>query len=255
MTALPPQFLTRPLAHRALHDVSDGRPENSRAAVRAAVDAGYGIEIDVQISADDCVMVFHDYHLDRLTDTTGRVAGLTGDQLNQVKLRGGDEGVPGLPEILDIVDGQVPLVIEIKDQDGQMGPNVGGLEAAVIRDLSGYTGPLALMSFNPHSVAVLQDIAPQIARGLVTCSYTAQNWPHLSFDQREHLAGIPDFDRVGASFISHNVMQLDTPPVTLRKEAGTPILCWTVRSDAVERDARKIADNITFEGYLPDSNG
>ncbi|MEM9637502.1 MAG: glycerophosphodiester phosphodiesterase family protein, partial [Pseudomonadota bacterium] len=91
---LPEVFLTIPLAHRALHDVTDGRPENSRAAIRAAIDAGYGIEIDVQQSADAQAMVFHDDALDRLADGSGPVRAQTAGQLSRLRLRGGDEAIP-----------------------------------------------------------------------------------------------------------------------------------------------------------------
>ena len=109
---LPPAFLTVPLAHRALHDVTDGRPENSRAAIAAAIEGGYGIEIDLQLSADNRAMVFHDYALDRLTTQTGPVRQRDADNLAQVSLRGGDEAIPTLEEILALVDGRAPLLID-----------------------------------------------------------------------------------------------------------------------------------------------
>lgn len=250
MTPLPDRFLARPLAHRALHDTAQGRPENSRAAVLAAIDAGYGIEIDVQLSADDAAMVFHDYHLARLAAGTGPVRKLRADALAATRLLGsGGEGIPTLPEVLELVAGKVPLVIEIKDQDGAMGPNVGPLEAAVAKACAGYSGDLAVMSFNPHSVAAMRDLAPKLPRGLVTCAYTAQDWPILPAATRAHLALIPDFEESGASFISHDRRDLDAAPVAALKERGVPICCWTVRSPAQEAQARKIADTITFEGY------
>jgi len=247
-TALPPVFAATPLAHRALHDVSQGRPENSRAAIRAAIAAGYGIEIDVQLSGDGAAMVFHDYHLERLTDVQGAVQLFNADQLRQTPLRGGDEGIPDLPEVLALVAGQVPLVIEIKDQDGEMGPNIGPLERAVAFALEGYVGDVAVMSFNPHSVAMMQELAPHIPRGIVTSSYRTSEWP-LSSDTCDYLREIPDYDRVGASFISHQVDDLDRPRVAELKAAGAMICCWTVRSAEQEAQARKVADTVTFEGY------
>ena len=122
---LPRGFVDLPLAHRALHDVAQGRPENSRAAIRAAIEAGYGIEIDVQLSADGAAMVFHDYALDRLTHDSGAVRLRSAADLKAVPLKGGDEGIPDLPEVLQLVAGQVPLLIELKDQDGAMGTNLG----------------------------------------------------------------------------------------------------------------------------------
>ncbi|SOC14001.1 glycerophosphodiester phosphodiesterase family protein [Rhodobacter maris] len=246
---LPEAFLGRPIAHRAYHDRTAGRPENSRAAVRAAVAAGYGIEIDLQPSADGVPMVFHDYDLRRLTGRTGRVRGLTAAELGATVLTGGDEGIPTLAEVLEIVAGQVPLLVEIKDQDGGMGPEVGALEEAAAALLKGYKGPLAVMSFNPHAVAAFHALAPEVAIGLTTSAYTAEGWPLLPAKTRDHLRMIPDFERLGCSFISHEAADLGAPRVAELAQKGAAILCWTIRSPEAEATARKIARNITFEGY------
>ncbi|RVT87325.1 phosphodiesterase [Rhodobacteraceae bacterium CCMM004] len=245
---LPAAFLEVPLAHRALH--GPGRPENSRAAVRAAVAAGYGIEIDVQLSADGQAKVFHDYHLDRLTEATGPVRLHTAEALAAIPLRGGDEGIPRLSEVLGLVAGRVPLLIEIKDQDGAMGGDVGPLERAVATALGPYHGPVAVMSFNPEAVAEMAVLLPEVPRGLTTCAFRTGEWP-LSADTRARLAAIPDYDRVGASFVSHDWRDLAMPRVAELKAAGAAILCWTVRSSEAEAEARRIADTITFEDYLP----
>ncbi|WP_127114722.1 glycerophosphodiester phosphodiesterase family protein [Shimia sediminis] len=247
---LPSSFLSVPLAHRALHDVADGRPENSRAAIRAAMDAGYGIEIDLQLSKDGQAMVFHDYMLDRLTHERGPVRGRTAAELGQIVLDGGNEGIPTFAEVLDLVAGRVPLLVELKDQDGAMGDNLGPLEEASAAAVQNYEGPLAFMSFNPNSVARLACLAPDVPRGLVTDGYKAENWALLPENTRTHLRDIPDFDRTGACFISHGVNDLNRPRVAEIKATGAPILCWTVRSPEQEAEARRIADNITFEGYL-----
>lgn len=246
---LPGSFLSRPIAHRAYHDKDQGRPENSPAAIRATVAAGYGIEIDLQLSADGVPMVFHDYALDRLTEAKGPIALRSAAELGATRLRHGSEGIPTLAEVLGIVAGQVPLLIEIKDQDGDMGPNIGPLEAATAKALKGYDGPLAVMSFNPHSMQAMARLAPDIPRGLTTSSYEAPDWPTLSADTCGRLRDIPDFDAVGASFISHEADDLDRPRVASLKAAGVPILCWTIRSPQAEAEARKIAVNVTFEGY------
>ncbi|MGR3617554.1 MAG: glycerophosphodiester phosphodiesterase family protein [Paracoccaceae bacterium] len=246
---LPQSFLTRPLAHRALHDVATGRPENSRAAIRAAIAGGYGIEIDLQLTQDGQAMVFHDYALTRLTGQPGVIRQKDADQARAIALSGGDgEGIPDLAEVLQIVDGRVPLLIEFKDQDGAMGPSVGQLEAAAAIPLCAYGGEVAVMSFNPHSVAALAGLLPDISRGLVTNSYDYADWP-LPKPTCDHLREIPDFDHVGASFISHEVADLDRPRVKQLKECGVPILCWTVTSVEQEKMARTVADNITFEQY------
>lgn len=250
MVPLPAAFLAHPLAHRALHDRAAGRPENSRAAVRAAVGAGYGIEIDLQPSADGVPMVFHDYDLRRLTGVPGRVRGLSAAELRATRLLDAEDGIPTLVEVLEIVAGKVPLLIEIKDQDGAMGPSVGPLEEAAARVLAGYGGPVAVMSFNPHAIAAFQAAAPGIAVGLTTSAYSDADWPLLPGKVRERLRDIPDYDRLGASFISHEAADLGAKRVAELKAQGAAILCWTIRSAQAEAEARKVARNITFEGYL-----
>lgn len=243
-------FLSVPFAHRALHDLSRGRPENSRAAIRAAIDAGYGIEIDLQLSADGQAMVFHDYDLARLTAAGGPIRMRRAEALARIPLSGGTEGIPDFHDILGIVDGRVPLLVELKDQDGAMGAGIGALEAAAAAAVRDYRGAVAFMSFNPHSVACLAKLAPEVPRGLVTDGFARADWPLLADQTRNHLAGIPDYARVGASFISHCVSDLHRPRVAELKTGGASVLCWTVRSAAQEAEARRIADNVTFEGYL-----
>ena len=250
MPALHPDFLRIPITHRALHDRAAGRPENSRAAVRAAVAAGYGIEIDVQPSSDGMAMVFHDYDLRRLTGVPGRVAGKTAAELAATQLLDAEDGIPTLREVLAIVAGKVPLLIEIKDQDGAMGTSVGRLHEAMVVAMEGYQGPVAVMSFNPNSVAAFHHVAPRIAVGLTTSAYRAKDWPLLPAATRDRLREIPDYDRVGASFISHEQSDLASPRVAELRAKGAGVLCWTVRSAEVEAAARRYADNITFEHYL-----
>ena len=248
---LPESFLCVPIAHRALHDITKGHPENSRAAIKAAIALGFGIEIDIQRSSDGEAMVFHDYDLGRLTSETGPVATRTAAELSAIHLRHGDEGIPTLAEVLDLVNGQVPLLIEVKDQDGALGPNIGPLEARIGEVLRGYSGPVAVMSFNPHAVAAMAEHAPDVPRGLTTCAFEGGDWPLIPEARRMELRRIPDFERVDACFISHDVNNLTAKPVMDLHAGGHPILCWTVRSSEIEQTARQVADNITFEGYLP----
>lgn len=246
---LPPEFLSVPLAHRTLHDVRDGRPENSIAGAQAAIARGYGIEIDLQLSADGVPMVFHDEVLNRLTPQVGRFNTLSAAELGELRLTYGTEPVPTLEAFLSVVAGQVPLLIELKDQDGALGDAESGMEAAVCRIVKGYAGPVAVMSFNPHMIARCAELAPGIPRGLVTDPMAPGDWPGVPDARCEELRGMPDLDRVGASFVSHDVADLASDRVAGARAAGRDILCWTVRSETQERTARKYADNITFEGY------
>ena len=136
-----------------------------------------------------------------------------------------------MADILALVAGRAPLLIEVKDQDGMLGPDVGPLEARVAELLAGYRGPVALMSFNPHSVAALAERAPALPRGLTSSAFERADWSLPDY-RRAELASLADFDRVGAAFLSHDHRDLDSPAVLRLKAAGTPILCWTVRSPA-----------------------
>ncbi len=244
---LHPDFRRIPLAHRGLH--GPGTPENSRAAVAAAVAAGYGIEIDVRIAADGAAMVFHDATLDRLTAATGPVADRRGAELCALRLAGTDETIPTLHEVLGRVAGLVPLLVEVKpDAAGADRPG-GPLDRAaraVAAALTGYDGPVAVMSFDPGIVAVLAQAAPAVPRGLTTMT-----WP-ADAPGAARLNAIADYDRTGASFVSHDAADLAHPRLAGLRARG-PVLCWTIRDAASECVARTRSDNITFEGYRPNN--
>lgn len=246
---LHPAFLSLPIAHRGLH--GPGAPENSIAAFRAAIAAGHAIELDVQPAADGTPLVFHDETLDRMTGAQGAVSALTVAQAAALRLAGTGEGIPTLAEVLALVSGRVPLLIEIKDQDGALGPAVGDLPAAVARALAGYQGPVAVMSFNPHAAAAFAAAAPGIAVGLTSCAFAADDWPEVPAGRRASLARLEDFDPVGASFISHDHADLANPAAQALRARGVPVLCWTIRSPQQQEAARRLAANITYEGFTP----
>lgn len=249
MATLPLEFLRLPIAHRGLHGA--GVPENSLAAFEAAARAGYAIECDVQRTADGVPVVFHDDDLNRLLGVARRISDCPHAEIAALRILQGNQQVPTLREVLDRFAGRVPLLIEIKDQDGGLGPGVGDLQDRVAELVRGRAAALAVMSFNPGTVARFHRLAPDIPAGLVTERFDAEGWPRLRPETRRHLAAIADFDRSGACFISHGIHDLASPAVARLKARGVPVLCWTVRSALQEAEARRIADNITFEGYLP----
>lgn len=251
MPRLPDDFLTRPLAHRGLHDPEQGIAENSRGAFLAAIDAGYGIELDLQLSADGEAMVFHDYAMGRLTAENGPIQLRSAEDLQNTPLKIGRETIPTLLDVLEAVKGRVPLLIEIKDQDGALGPGIGRLESRACEVLADYHGHFAFMSFNPHSIQKCAAIMPDKPRGLTTSNFSSTDWQLVPKPRIENLSKIPDFERTGSSFISHKWDNLDSDPVIALKNRGVPILCWTIRDPESEVKAREIANNVTFEGYLP----
>lgn len=250
---LPEPFLTRPLAHRGLHDAARGIVENSRAAFEAAIAGGYGIELDVQISGDGVPMVFHDYDLDRLTAFSGPVRDRSAEELTEIALDGSDDRIDRLDTILALIGPRAPVLVEIKDQAGHAGADIGALDQITGRALTkaarDHGAMVAVMSFNPAYIAALDWLPPEIPRGLTTMSaddYSEDLPPEI----RAALGDIAAY-RAPMSFISHDHRDLDNPRIAELKRQGAAILCWTVRSAQEEARARRIADNVTFEGYRP----
>jgi glycerophosphoryl diester phosphodiesterase len=224
----------QPFAHRGLH--GQGRAENSRAAFQAAIAAGHGIELDVQASRDGEAMVFHDYQLDRLTGESGDVAVRSAAQLGAIRLSGTDETVPTLREVLQLVSGRVPVLIEVKAPDR----NVARLCLAVFRALEGYRGPVGVMSFNPEVPRWFAAHAPRVLRGLVVTENSKRRL-------RGRLERAIAFWRSGAQFLAYDVRDLPSRFARKHRKRGVPVFTWTVRSDADRARAALHADQIIFE--------
>lgn len=241
-------FLRAPIAHRGYHGGAGGA-ENSREAIARAVAKGYGIELDLQLSADGQAMVFHDETLARMTGKTGRVIEKSAAELGALQLIGGHSGIPTLAQVLAQVSGDVPLLLEVKDQSGVLGPCDGRLEQEVAALLGTYGGPAAVMSFNPNSVAYLAKLAPGVPRGLTTDDFSSKGWPDVPKERLAYLRRLDQLQELGACFISHDHSDLKGPSVTKARAAGLAVLCWTIETVDQENRARQMADNITFEGY------
>jgi len=248
---LPPGLLRRPVAHRGLHDAAAGRPENGLSAIRAAIGHGYSVEIDVQLSRDGEAIVFHDEDLDRMTGQHGPLADRTAAELGRIRLAGSTDTIPTLAEVLALTSGRAPLLVELKDRTGLLTGTDGRLEDATARLVGAAPGEVAVMSFNPAMVAAMAERAPACPRGLVTAAYDRESWEPLAEETLARLRAIPDYDATGSGFISHEAADLARPRVAALKAAGAAILCWTVTSPAEEERARRVAHNVTFEGYLP----
>ena len=136
-------LVEQPIAHRGLHDKDT--PENSLAAFSKAIEAGYPIELDVRLIADGTVVVFHDNSLSRLTENDGYIKFLNKEDLKYLTLKDSEEKIPTFEEVLNLVNGQVPLLIEVKNES-----KVGQLESKVIELLKDYKGEYAVQSFNPY---------------------------------------------------------------------------------------------------------
>lgn len=223
-------------AHRGLH--SAGVPENSLRGFALAMERGMGIECDIQRSVDRQAMVFHDWDLDRLTGESGKVASCPAAQLEAIRLTGSDEFIPSLRALLDLVNGQVPLLIEIKSRKERR-PSAVCL--AVRRALEGYQGPHAVMSFDPRVSHWFVRHSPETVRGLVV---TEENARTLSGSVKRRLAlwrGKPDF-------LAYDVRDLPSRFAAAQRARGLPVLTWTVKDPELRRKAMEYADAPIAEG-------
>ena len=153
-------------AHRGLHN--DVRPENSMAAFRAAVDAGFGMELDVHLMKDGNLAVIHDSLLQRTTGAEGRIEDLTADQLTNYQLGGTEQAIPDFRQVLALVDGKVPLIVELKS----VSDNYKELCEAACNTLEGYEGPYCIESFDPRCIYWLRKHRPHIIRGQLVEEFT-----------------------------------------------------------------------------------
>lgn len=226
-------------AHRGLHGA--GVPENSRAAFAAALAQGHGIELDVRRSSDGQPVVFHDETLDRLTGESGPVARRSAAQLGQVVLSGSADTIPTLRQVLAEVAGRAPVLIEVKsDRETR----IAALCLAVRRVLEGYTGPHAVMSFDPRVSHWYSVHSPYTVRGLVVSEGEDRALPGRIRRRLALWHARPDF-------LAYDVRDLPSRFAAAQRRRGLPVLTWTVRSPEYRERAADHADAAIFEGTAP----
>jgi glycerophosphoryl diester phosphodiesterase len=242
-------LFARPIAHRGLHDRSRGVIENTPSAVRAAVEAGYGIEVDVQRTAEGEAVVFHDDTLDRLTEASGAVAAYSLAELRRVPFRQTSDRFWTLDELLEEIAGRSPLFVEIKSQFDDGTP----LASRVGARLAAYRGPAAAESFDPGMVGTLRAEQPGVPRGIIGCAFADdEDWAELTGSQRFAMRHLLHWASTRPDFLSWDVHDLPRASATLaRRLAGTPISTWTVRTPADQARAGLYADQMVFEGFRP----
>ncbi len=226
---LPAGLLDAPIAHRGLWRTG-GPAENSLAAFEAACQAGYGVELDVRLSADGEAMVFHDETLDRLTAEAGMVEERTAETLRATRLLGSDQFIPSLDQVLTRIGGLALILIELKTPAGQEGL----LERRVAEILSDYEGSFGLLSFNADALAWMAGHAPYWPRG-------------LNAGNAQQIAAAQD---CRADFLSVSLALADHPEVQAWRGDGKAI-SWTARSAADHARMAGLVDNVIFEGFTP----
>lgn len=223
-------------AHRGLH--GPGVPENSPSAFAAAIARGFGVECDIQSSADGEAMVFHDWELDRLTGESGPVADRSAAQLGEIALTGSADRIPALRQLLEQLGGRAPLLIEIKSRRAMQ---VAPICHAVRRSLESYHGEHAVMSFDPRVPRWFADHSPQTVRGLVV---TEENGKGAIGRLKRRLSlwhARPDF-------LAYDIRDLPSRFAAAQRRRGLPVASWTVRSPELRERAERHADAPIAEG-------
>jgi glycerophosphoryl diester phosphodiesterase len=245
-----PDWLTaRPVAHRGLHDRARGILENMPGAVNAALAGNFGIEVDLQVSADGEALVHHDDALGRLTDGSGALRDLTAAALKAVPFKGTAERMMSLGDLCALVAGRTPLVIEVKSHfDGDR-----RLVRRMAEILGAYQGPVAGMSFDPDQVLALRELMPTLPRGIIAQRrYTEADWPEASAAQRRSMQHLRRAFATRPQFVAYWVNDLpSTAPWIARNFFGLPLLTWTVRTPEQRERAARYADQMIFEGFIP----
>jgi len=239
-----------PIAHRGYFDNAGAHPENSVGAVLDAVQRGFACELDVMLSADEEVVVFHDDSLLRVCGVDRQVSHLTREHLSSFKLFNSQETIPTLTSVLEKVDGRRPLIVELKSFSSQGFQQDAKLERAVVDVLAEYQGPIALKSFNPLTVTELLRLRGNVARwpvGLVSCDYRRDSdFQFLSVDEMNELVQLKFEAALGCDFFSYSVNDLNEK-ISKHMRARAPVMVWTVRTAEQYEKARQLADNVVFE--------
>jgi len=233
----PAAWITaRPIAHRGQWTEGPERPENSLAAFDEAAKNGFAIELDVQRSRDGRTVIMHDEELEGMTGEPGTVSELTLAELRERRLLGGDESIPTLEEALALVDGRVPVFVEIKNA-GDVGP----LEDDVAKQLSAYDGDAAVMSFNPFSLARVSAAAPEIMRGQLSSAFEGED---LAFYEVFLLRNLLMNWKSRPDFIAYDLTELPSLRTTLQTWRSRPLLGWTAETEAERLAAEKLVDAV-----------
>ena len=233
-------LLKTPVAHRGLHDIENGIPENSFKAYEAAIENGYPIEMDIQLTSDNALVCFHDDNLKRMTGADSLIWDKTLEEVESLSLAGTTEKIPLFDDFLKFVNGRTPVVIELKSQRTK-----GVIVDEVIKRLDGYKGDFVVQSFDPFIMREFRKKRPDFIRGQLI---DKGRHKQLSFFA-DKLLGMAFFNfTVRPDFMNMNVEYI---PVSKRMSKNRRVITWTIRNDEDRKKAEKFADNYIFEIIRP----
>ncbi len=234
---------TQYIAHRGLYD-NITIPENSLVAAQNAVDNNYGMELDVQMTSDGVLCVFHDDTLDRMTGKSGMIENMTWEQIKDITLLDTTHTIPTMQQWLDTVAGKSPMVIEIKSHK-----DIGNLENKLVDMLSHYSGEFVLESFNPFIVRWLRVNHPHLVTGQLSELY--QDVKTLSPFTRWLLRNLMFLHYSKAQFVAYDITATAKLQKLQRIRKKMPLIVWTAKSQAQHDSTRHLYDNMIFDSFVP----
>jgi len=243
-------FLYHPLiAHRGLHDNNKQIPENSMAAFENAIEKGYAIELDVVMTKDQQLVVYHDKKLRRGLGVDQYLSELTFAELSTYKIFGSEQTIPLFRDVLSLVAGRVPLLIEVKNEG-----KVGEMERLLYAELQGYPGPYAIQSFNPFTLQWFRKNAPEVIRGQLAGSFQVSDYDveyagttRLPWYKKVLLENMLLNFISQPHFIAYEIENLSPAKLKRLKKLGVPLLGWTVKNKAEYANFKENVDNLIVE--------
>ena len=221
------------IAHRGLFD--ENCPENTIPAFENAIKNGYGIETDVHITTDGVLICYHDNNVKRLCGVDKDIRDMSYDQVKELEILNTGLKIPTFLEVLELVNGQVPLCIELKQQKNS------GLEEKIVEILRNYKGEFVIQSFDPFMVKRIQKLEKSFIRGVLTTNEKLPNYPKIVdfFMQRFIFKFFVKFD-----FLNIRIEDLEFHK---RRAKNYNVICWTAKSNDDITIAKKYAKNVIFE--------
>lgn len=232
----------RYIAHRGLHDKDKGIPENSLAAFECAIKKGYPIELDIMLSKDGGIVVFHDEGLKRMTGIDCDVDEMTANQLTSLRLLDTDEKIPMLTDVLKLVRGRVPLLIELKNK-----PQLYVMEKKLCRLMEKYKGFWAVQSFNPFRIGWFEKNCPEIERGQLISEFNGKNLIARKISAQPFVWKLISCP----TFISCDLRSLTIDVLFDAHDIGAKLITWTANSKELLEEAAKFSRGIIFENCEP----
>lgn len=230
-------LLKKPIAHRGLHN--NKYLENTIESFENAINNGYPIELDVHLVKGGDIVVFHDDNLKRMCGINKRINKLTLPQIKKLRLFDGTSTIPTLKEVIDIVQGKVPILIELKNESNPKKTVMKTLEV-----LNGYSGKFALQSFSPLNLLWINRLAPKIPKGQLSSFHKNSKNPVKVMIKKLRFYNLTKFD-----FITYNIE--DLPNKYVEKFKNLPLLAYTIRTKEEILKAKNLTQNYIFENLIP----